>query len=206
MSVDMAAEMVYRLAFLGLLIALLVMRGYFMVKVRRSGEHLMPGRQAVEREGGPLALVFRVILFFALVAFLVMYFSGAAWIDAFSFHLPAGLRWLGFALGILAVAFWTWTQIHLDTRWSAQLQLTRDHDLVSTGPYRFIRHPLYTSMFGWCLALPLLTANWIILAFCLLSTAGILWRVPKEEKMMLESFGSEYQDYVQHTGRFFPKI
>ena len=139
----MNSEPVYRLAFFILLCALLAMRIYFMVKVRRSGGRIMPDEQAVQREGAQRILIVRVAAFFALIAFLIMYFAGATWIDAFLFPLPAWLRWAGFAVGIFAVVFWSCTQIRLDTQWSAQLQLKENHHLVTTGPYTFIRHPLY---------------------------------------------------------------
>jgi protein-S-isoprenylcysteine O-methyltransferase Ste14 len=202
----MDSETVYRLAFLALLMALAAMRAYFMVKVRRSGGRITPDEQAVKREGGGGVLITRVVLFFALIAFLVEYLIGAEWVETFSFPLPDWLRWFGFALGIISVVFWTWTQIHLDTQWSAQLQLKEDHHLVTSGPYAYIRHPLYVSMFGWCIALPLLTANWIFLVICALTCAALLWRVPKEEQMMLEAFGDEYKAYMEHTGRFVPKF
>ena len=201
----MSTETSFRIAFLILFVILITMRVYFMVRVRRSGGQIMPDGQAVAREGGRGVLVIRVIGFFALMIFLVMYFLGANWIDAFSFPLPGWLRWTGFALGVVAVIFWTWTQVILDTQWSAQLQLTKAHHLVTTGPYARIRHPLYAGIFGWCVALSLLTANWIFVAVCVLSILGLLWRVPKEEQMMIEAFGDEYKAYMQRTGRFFPK-
>ena len=201
----MSTETSFRIAFLILFVILITMRVYFMVRVRRSGGQIMPDGQAVAREGGRGVLVIRVIGFFALMIFLVMYFLGANWIDVFSFPLPGWLRWTGFALGVVAVIFWTWTQVTLDTQWSAQLQLTKAHHLVTTGPYARIRHPLYAGIFGWCVALSLLTANWIFVAVCVLSILGLLWRVPKEEQMMIEAFGDEYKAYMQRTGRFFPK-
>ena len=196
----------FRMAFLILLLGLIGMRVYFMVKVRRSGGRITPDKEAVKREGGQGVLVFRMILFFALIAFLVMYFLGAQWIDVFRFSLPAGLRWTGFVLGMLSVAFWTWTQVTLDTQWSAQLQLTKDHSLVTTGPYARMRHPLYSAMFGWGVALALLTANWVFVGIAVLMVAGLVWRVPREEQMMLAAFGNEYKIYMQHTGRFFPRL
>ena len=201
----MNTETVYRVAFLVLLIALLIMRVYFMVKVHRAGERLMPDEQAVQREGGIGFVILRGILFFALLAFLAMYFLGAAWMRAFSLPLPAWLRWIGFALGIVSVVFWTWAQIHLDTQWSAQLQLKQSHRLATTGPYAYVRHPLYSGMIGWAVAVSLLTANWIFIAVCVLSIVGVIVRVPKEEQMMIEAFGDEYKAYRQRTGRFFPK-
>ena len=202
----MTTEPVYRVAFIILLAALFAIRFYFMFKVRRSGGRLTPDEKAVEREGGRGVFIVRVVGFFALISFLVMYFLGMAWIDVFSFPLPGWLRWAGFALGAISVVFWTWTQIHLDTQWSAQLQLRREHHLVTSGPYARIRHPLYSAMLGWAVALGLLTANWIFVAVCALSIFGLLWRIPKEEQMMLEAFGDEYKAYIQRTGRLFPKL
>lgn len=199
-------ESIYRMAFLILLASLFTMRVYFMVKVRRSGGRIMPDKQAVNREGGILIIVFRGLLFLTLIGFLAMYISGAAWVDIFAFALPGWLRWLGFSFGLVDVAFWTWTQITLDTQWSAQLQLSNNHHVVTGGPYAYIRHPLYMAMFGWCLALILLTANWIFLAVCGLSIVGIVWRIPKEEQMMLEAFGDEYKQYMLRTGKFLPRF
>jgi len=202
----MINESVFRIAFLVLIAALLIMRVFFMIRVRLAGERLIPGREAVEREGGKGVLIMRILGFFAILAFLVMYIIGMPWIDSFLFNLPGWLRWAGFALGLPSVIFWTWTQVTLDTQWSAQLQLTKDHHLITTGPYASIRHPLYTSMFGWCIALSLLTANWIFTAISVFSISGLVWRIPKEEQMMLDAFGDEYKDYIQRTGRFFPKL
>jgi protein-S-isoprenylcysteine O-methyltransferase Ste14 len=201
----MATETIFRIAFLVLLAALFAMRFYFMIKVRGAGERLMPDDQAVAREGGRGVFIVRVVVFILLIVFLVMYSIGMKWIEAFSFPLPVWLRWAGFGLGVFSVIFWTWTQIHLDTQWSAQLQLRQEHHLVTTGPYARIRHPLYFAMFGWAAALGLLTANWIFVALVVLSIAGTVARVPKEEQMMLEAFGDEYKAYMQRTGRFFPK-
>lgn len=202
----MTTETIFRIAFLVLLAALFAMRGYFMIKVRRAGERLMPDDQAVRREGGRGVFIIRVVVFVLLIVFLVMYIIGMKWIDLFSFQLPAWLRWAGFGLGLLSVAFWTWTQIHLDTQWSAQLQLRQEHHLVTSGPYARIRHPLYSAMFGWAVSLGLLTANWIFVAMAVLSIAGTMVRIPKEEQMMLEAFGDKYKVYMQRTGRFFPKL
>jgi len=202
----MTSEMVFRYAFLLLLLMLIAMRVVFMVRVRRSGGRIMPDETAIKREGGRGFFIFRVAAFVALMGFLVMYFLGAKWIDVFSFPLPAWLRWTGLAIGFISVIFWTWTQLTLDTQWSAQLQLTEHHHLVTTGPYARIRHPLYAGMLGWGMALSLLTANWIFVAVSLLAIAGLLWRVPKEEQMMIEAFGEEYKAYMQRTGRYFPRL
>lgn len=196
----------FRIAFLVLLVALFSLRFYFMIKVRRTGERLMPDKQAVRREGGPAVFIIRVVIFAFLVVFLVMYTINMKWIDIYAFTLPTWLRWTGFGLGLLSVAFWTWTQIHLDTQWSAQLQLRKEHRLITSGPYARIRHPLYSAMFSWGIALALLNANWIFVALAILMIAGILVHIPREEKLMLEAFGDEYQAYIRRTGKYFPRL
>jgi protein-S-isoprenylcysteine O-methyltransferase Ste14 len=202
----METQTIFRIAFLVLLATLFAMRFYFIIKVRRAGERLMPDDQAVAREGGRGVFIIRVVAFVLLMVFLVMYIIGMKWIDAFSFPLSVWLRWVGFGLGLLSVVFWTWTQIHLDTQWSAQLQLRQEHHLVTSGPYSRIRHPLYSAMFGWAFALGLVTANWIFVVMAVLSIAGTMVRIPKEEQMMLEAFGDEYKAYMQRTGRFLPRL
>jgi len=202
----MTTETTFRLAFLVLLLALLAMRVFFMLRVRLAGERLLPDQKAIAREGGRVVLMVRVAGFFLLMAFLVMYFTRSAWIDVFLFSLPAWLRWAGFVMGLVSVLFWTWTQVSLDTQWSAQLQLTKEHHLVTSGPYARMRHPLYTAMIGWSCSLAVLTANWIFVFIAALTLAAVVWRVPKEEKMMLEAFGEDYKAFTLRTGRYLPRL
>jgi protein-S-isoprenylcysteine O-methyltransferase Ste14 len=74
-------------------------------------------------------------------------------LTVFLFPLLSWLRWVSFGMGVVTVLFWTWTQVTLDTQWTAQLQLTQDLHLITIGPYIRIRHPLYVGMFGFCVAL-----------------------------------------------------
>lgn len=202
----MTSETTFRLLFAILFVALLAMRVYFMLKIKRSGGRITPDNKAIEREGGRGYFIARVVIFLALMAFFVMYFGGVPWIDAFQFPLPPWLRWLGFAISVVTVCFWTWVQVTLDTQWSPQLQLTQGHRLITTGPYARIRHPLYAGMCGWFVCLSLLTVNWIFVGACVLTFAGLLWRIPKEEQMLIEAFGDEYNEYMKRTGRFLPKF
>ena len=202
----MTSETTFRLLFAILFVALFAMRVYFMLKIKRSGGRITPDNKAIEREGGRGYFIARVVIFLALMAFFVMYFGGVPWIDAFQFPLPPWLRWLGFAISVVTVCFWTWVQVTLDTQWSPQLQLTQGHRLITTGPYARIRHPLYAGMCGWFVCLSLLTVNWIFVGACVLTFAGLLWRIPKEEQMLIEAFGDEYNEYMKRTGRFLPKF
>ncbi len=200
----MDTETLFRTLFWILLGGILAMRAYFSYRVRRAGERLLPDRAAIRREGrGAFAL--RVVLFFVLLAFLVLYALDVPWLRILLIPFPAWLRWAGFALGLVSLGAWSWAQAALDTRWSAQLQLRESHDLLTTGPYAHVRHPLYTAMIGVAIAFALVTSHWVFVAFGVLSIVGTLARVPREERMMLDEFGSEYAAYMQRTGRFFPR-
>jgi protein-S-isoprenylcysteine O-methyltransferase Ste14 len=112
---------------------------------------------------------------------------------------------LAAALGLASLGFWTWTQVALGKQWSPQLQLRKEHQLITTGPYRRIRHPLYTAMLGYAAGLALLTANWVFVGLLVVMIAWLPARVSREEQMMIEKFGDEYKAYMRSTGRFFPR-
>lgn len=200
----MAAESTFRLGFWILLGGVLVMRVYFSLRVRQAGERVMPDQEAIEREGrGMFAL--RVLMFLLLLAWLVLFTINPPWMGALSVPFPDWLRWVGFALGLASLGFWTWTQLALGKEWSPQIQLRDEHRLVTTGPYTRIRHPLYTAMIGYGAGLALVTANWVFVLFAVAVIAGLAARVPREEQMMIKEFGEQCEAYMQRTGRFLPR-
>jgi len=201
----MDTETLFRTLFWILFGGVLVMRIYFSLQVRRAGERLLPDRAAIQREGRG-AFAVRFVAFFVLLALLALYALNVPWLRVLSIPLPPWLRWAGFVLGLASLVWWVWTQYALGAYWSAQLQLRADHRLVTTGPYARVRHPLYTAMLGIAAAFALVTAHWVFVAFGILSIVGLFSRVPREEQMMLDEFGSEYAAYMQRTGRFFPRF
>jgi protein-S-isoprenylcysteine O-methyltransferase Ste14 len=81
------------------------------------------------------------------------------------------------------------------------------HKLVTDGLYHYVRHPMYTAFFMWAVAQALLLPNWIagpagLVGFGIL----FLFRVGREEAMMLESFGEQYRAYMVRTARLIPHI
>lgn len=199
----METDPVFRAAFWVLLGGLWTMRVYFTRLVR--GESPSLDRRAIEREGQGL-FVGRMLVLIFFMAILVLYAYDSLWLRALSFSLPDSLRWMGLALGIVSFGLWTWTQAVLGKGWSPHLQVRTQQRLVTGGPYAWIRHPMYTSMFGVGIALALLAANWCFVLFAVAMTAGFVFRTPREERMMLEAFGEEYRVYMQGTSRFFPKL
>lgn len=115
------------------------------------------------------------------------------------------LRWLGVGLGIVSLPFLTWVQHTLGKHWTVSLELQEEHKLVTTGPYRRVRQPMYCShsiFFFWVLV----SANLLLLINHLFTTILIVARIPKEEKMLLDQFGHEYRAYMKRTGRLLPRF
>jgi protein-S-isoprenylcysteine O-methyltransferase Ste14 len=81
-----------------------------------------------------------------------------------------------------------------------------EQSLIKEGVYRRIRHPMYTSLWLWAFSVPLLVHNLVAgLTFLMVFGAFYVSRVPMEEAHMMEKFGDEYHEYMQDTGRLFPR-
>ena len=116
--------------------------------------------------------------------------------------LLGGIMCLGFS-------FWLFHRSHADlgTNWSNSLELRENHQLIITGIYKSIRHPMYAAIFVYAIAQALLLSNWLAGPGCLAAFVLMLvFRLRPEERMMLERFGRPYQDYVAKTKRLIPGI
>ncbi len=128
------------------------------------------------------------------------------WLAFANYDAP---QWVvGIGIVVMAVGLWLFWRAHADLgrNWSSTLALRDDHTLVTQGVYRHIRHPMYAGAWLMYIAQVFLLSNWVA-GFSGVVAFGLLYflRVPKEEAMMLEEFGEQYQQYVSKTGRVIPK-
>lgn len=122
--------------------------------------------------------------------------------------MPAPLwsRWLGAVLGLLVVPLVYWTLRSLGENVSETTLTKEHHQLITSGPYRWVRHPLYTVGTLLLASCSLLTASWLIAAFTALVAVFVTSVVvPREEAAMIEKFGRRYEEYRRRTGRFLPR-
>jgi protein-S-isoprenylcysteine O-methyltransferase Ste14 len=201
----MANDTLFHGLFWGLLGGLMLVRVLSVIQVRRSGARFTPDKQAIEREGRA-AFAVRSVGFFFLIGVLVAYALNPAWMRAMDLPIPTAARWVGFIIGLLGVGIAGWAQVTLGRQWSAQLQLTERHQLVTTGPYAYIRHPIYAALIAVSIGFALVTANWLFISFGVLSIAMSIGRIPREEKMLREGVPG-YTDYAaQVRYRVLPGI
>jgi protein-S-isoprenylcysteine O-methyltransferase Ste14 len=136
---------------------------------------------------------------------LVYIFS--AWLDFADYSLPDWAGWTGAIIfgGALTVLFQAYTT--LGRNWSPKIDVLEGQSLVTDGIYRDIRHPIYTGMWLWAAATPLLLQNWIAgFAFLVTFTPLYFIRVPQEEKVLRDKFGKDYETYMLNTGRVIPRL
>lgn len=134
-------------------------------------------------------------------------YAATNWLDFANYTLPAWASWLGVLL--IAGALFIFWRAHADLglNWSPTLEIREKHELVTRGIYGVIRHPMYASQWLLAIAQPLLLHNWIAGFLNLLAFIPFYFlRVKAEEQMMLDSFGTKYQEYMKTPGGVLPKL
>lgn len=134
------------------------------------------------------------------------YLIEPGWMRWSTWPLPDWIRWCGIAFAVPTVLLMYWTLSTLGSNLTDTVATRANHTLVTSGPYRWVRHPYYVVLFLLVCATFLLTANWFIGASGLVVFLLLAVRTPIEEQMLIERFGDEYRRYMARTGRFVPRL
>ena len=119
--------------------------------------------------------------------------------------LPVWSRWTGVGLALIAGLLFVWTFRTLGGNLTDTVVTRKQHTLVTTGPYRWVRHPFYNSAALAVLASSLIAANgFCFVAGCLMFLLLAI-RTRKEEENLIARFGDDYRNYMRRTGRFVPR-
>lgn len=157
------------------------------------------------QEGLVLLISIRLLGLIGMLG-LVAYLIDPTWMAWSSVPLPVWLRWAGVGLGVLAAALLVWTFRNLGKNITDTVVTRKEHSLVTTGPYRWLRHPFYLAFALAMLANSLVTANWYVFAAGAVVFLLLVIRTSKEEEKLIERFGDEYRKYMATTGRFWPRL
>jgi protein-S-isoprenylcysteine O-methyltransferase Ste14 len=188
---------VFEIVFWGAIIAEMAIRAPISQKQRKEAKS--ESRVSVQ-ENVMLGLLFLAMFLLPLI------YSATTWLDLANYSLPVWAGWLGVILILLALLVFWRSHADLGLNWSPSLEIRTEHKLITNGIFDYIRHPMYASQWIWVIAQPLLIQNWIagflnLLVFVVFYTL----RVRAEEKMMLDTFGDEYREYMNNTGAVIPK-
>jgi protein-S-isoprenylcysteine O-methyltransferase Ste14 len=128
------------------------------------------------------------------------------WMAWSSMPVPMGLRWAGVCFLVMGSLMLVWTFRSLGTNLTDTVVTREKHTLVVKGPYRWVRHPLYSSAALLITALSLIAANWFFLLTGVVLLCVLIMRTRIEEENLVARFGDSYRVYMARTGRFVPKI
>ena len=189
---------VFEIVFWAAMIAEMVIRAPIRRKQRKESKS---EKRVTTQEKTLLGLLFLAMFF------LPLFYSATTWLDFANYSLPNWAGWLGTVLIILSLLVFWRSHVDLGLNWSPSLEIRTEHKLITSGIFGYIRHPMYASQWIWVIAQPLLLQNWVA-GFLNLLVFIVFYalRVRAEDKMMLDTFGNEYLEYMNKTGAVLPKI
>lgn len=187
----MSAALVSALVIGGIAVFMVVANATRLRGIRRRGE------TTVRAGGFP-----HYVAYFFFVPYLVVALRPGP-----ELAFPEAIRWAGLALAVAGIVFAIWAILTLGRHYDLELELHRDHELVRAGPYRLVRHPVYTGLAlhfaGACLA----TGNLVLVAGTLLVSYPALYaRAAAEERLLRARFGAAYEAYAHEVGMLVPLI
>jgi protein-S-isoprenylcysteine O-methyltransferase Ste14 len=123
------------------------------------------------------------------------------WLPVSPFLAPVGIA-IQAGSTILAI----WARRHLGRNWSAAITAKVDHQLIRSGPYRFVRHPIYTAMFGMYVGIALASGEWHALVGVIMLAVAYWRKIRLEERNLRTVFGSEYDAYRRDSWALIPGL
>ena len=191
---------------LRILTALIFLTGIGISIYSRSKADRETGERVSSRdEGAPIFLALRLgglLLWLSTLAYLI----NPAWFEWSRASLPLWVRWLGIGLGIICDFLIFWLFRSIGSSISPTVGTRTNHQLVTHGIYRYVRHPLYSVGMAFFLSFALMADNWF---FALLSIGAFVLlaiRLPNEEAHLIARFGDDYRNYMRTTGAFLPRL
>ena len=201
METNTVSETIYRTLFLIAAIFMFAIRIYYQRKIRSERLH-------TEERGSRLRLIPGAIAAFVTIVFGLEYiFAPRTFEFAYLIEYPTWLRWVGMLMLIIGIGLLWAAHHHLGKSFHSLVVLKEDQVLVESGPYKWIRHPIYTAYILNYVGGGLLAGNWV-LTFVPVFFFGLMifLRLGEEEAVLVEKFGDNYRDYIKRTGRLLPKI
>jgi len=195
----MSDDQLFRLILLAGFVIFMPIGIYHRLKAR-TGEKLD------RRQEGMFILVALRLAGLAGTAGLIAYLIDPAYMAWAAVPLPVWLRWTGVGLALITGSLLVWMFRTLGRNLTDTVVTRKQHTLVTTGPYRWVRHPMYASAALAIVGNSLVAANWYLFVVGCLALLLLVIRTRKEEQNLIARFGDDYRNYMQRTGRFVPRL
>ena len=140
-----------------------------------------------------------------IIIVVIVLFQVTSYWHYLGYRFSPGVQLAGVIFCVAGLAFAVWARVHLGTNWSGTPSMKEGHELITSGPYRLVRHPIYTGMllaiFG-----SALVGGVVWLAVFIVFTANFLYRIPLEERYMMQLFPDQYPEYKKRTKALAPWV
>jgi protein-S-isoprenylcysteine O-methyltransferase Ste14 len=194
-------EVLFRLLYTIAAIFMFAIRIYYQSRIKSV-------QSGTQERGSRLHLIPGAIAALVTIVFGFEYiFAPGTFEFAYLIDYPTWLRWVGALMLAIGISL-LWSAHHsLGMSFHSLVVQKEDQELVKSGPYKWIRHPIYTAYFFNYIGGGLLASNWV-LTFIPVLCFGLMvhLRLGEEEAAMIEMFGDDYRQYMDRTGKFLPKI
>jgi len=112
--------------------------------------------------------------------------------------------WVAAIITALGLLFTVWARVHIGRNWSGVVTIKQDHELIDTGPYALVRHPIYTGLLVAFIGSAVARAEWRGVLAVLIAWAALWRKLRVEERWMTERFGEKYVAYCQRVPALVP--
>ena len=111
------------------------------------------------------------------------------------------LRYFGLLVFLIGYLFMVWAPLHLGKQFSVYVTIQEGHELITDGPFRYMRHPRYSGLVLWVFGIALVFVSIPALVLAAMMSVLMLIRIPKEERMLQEEFGAEWENFCGRTAK-----
>jgi protein-S-isoprenylcysteine O-methyltransferase Ste14 len=162
--------------------------------------------KTTERLEPAASRIFRILIFLIAIVLLAVPHIPLPWLYVQLWPQGYFPFWLGAAITVAGLLFAIWARVHLGRNWSRSVTIKQDHELITTGPYGIVRHPIYTGMLAGFLGMAIAISQvrgFIVFVLIFL----VFWlKFRMEEKWMRSQFGETYATYARHTAALVPYL
>lgn len=171
---------------------------FWVISARRS-------ERTTVRDNAPGFWAYRIAIVGAGVLLLMPRWEGQ-FVHAFFLEPNSLLIAIGTAMTVIGLLFSVWARLHLGERWTGRVALHDNHELIQTGPYGLVRHPIYTGTLFAYLGSALALGEWRCLVGLGLLVVALLFKLRREERMMSERFPDAYGAYRNKVAALIPLV
>ena len=162
--------------------------------------------KATQRLEPAASRILRVFIFLIAIALLSITRIPLPWLYLQLWKVGFWPFWLGAAIAIAGILFAVWAREHLGSNWSRSVTIKQDHELIATGPYALVRHPIYTGILAGFLGMAISISQVRGLIVFVLIFFAFWIKLRMEEQWMRSQFGERYATYSHRTAALVPYL